>query len=242
MDELVLLHGFAGTGRSWDAVRERLDPARYRSLAPDLRGHGRSARLRPVSFDGCVRDVLACAPRWSFTLCGYSMGGRVALHVALTAPERVGRLVLVATTAGIEHPGERAERARADAVLAERAEGLSGDEFARVWQAQPIFAGTAASAALAWSEDLRRTAPRDLADALRGIGTGVMAPLWSRLDELTMPCDVVVGELDAKFTALGERLVAALPDGRLHVLPGVGHGVPREAPAAFAALLAGLDR
>ena len=180
----MLLHGFAGTGRSWDAVREQLDPARYRSLAPDLRGHGRSARLRPVSFDGCVRDVLACAPRAPFTLAGYSMGGRVALHVALTAPERVGRLVLIAATAGIEHPGERAERARADAALARRAESMGTEEFARVWQAQPIFTGTPETAALAWSEDLRRTAPRDLADALRGIGTGAMAPLWDRLPEL----------------------------------------------------------
>ncbi len=238
----MLLHGFAGTGRSWDAVREQLDPARYRSLAPDLRGHGRSARLRPVSFAGCVRDVLACAPDARFTIAGYSMGGRVALHVALTAPERVARLVLVATTAGIEHPGERAERGRADAALARRAESMGTEEFAQLWQAQPIFAGTPEAAAVAWSEDLRRTAPRELADALRGIGTGAMAPLWSRLEELTMPCDVVVGERDTKFTALGERLVAELPDARLHVLPGVGHGVPREAPAQLAAILASDDR
>lgn len=238
----MLLHGFAGTGCSWDVVRGQLDPARYRSLAPDLRGHGRSAHLRPVSFAGCVRDVLACSPRAPFTLAGYSMGGRVALHVALAAPEQVARLVLVATTAGIEHPGERAERARADAALARRAESMGVEEFARLWQAQPIFAGTPQAAALAWSEDLRRTAPRDLADALRGIGTGAMAPLWSRLAELTMPCDIVVGERDAKFSRLGERLVAGLPDARLHVLPGVGHGVPRETPAELARLLSTAPR
>jgi 2-succinyl-6-hydroxy-2,4-cyclohexadiene-1-carboxylate synthase len=237
MEELLLLHGFAGTGRSWDAVREQLDPARYRALAPDLRGHGRSARLRPVSFAGCVRDVLACAPP-RFTLVGYSMGGRVGLHVALAAPERVSRLVLVATTAGIEHPGERAERSRADAALARRAEGMSADEFAREWQAQPIFTGTGPDAAAAWSADLRRTAPRDLAYALRGIGTGAMEPLWGRLGELTMPCEVVVGERDAKYAALGERLADALPDARLHVIAGAGHGLPREAPAELAALLA----
>ncbi len=237
MDDIVLLHGFAGTGHAWDPVREQLDPARYSALTPDLRGHGRRARMRPVSFDGCVRDVLACAPDRPFTLAGYSLGGRVALHVALAAPERLARLVLVATTAGIEHPGEREERRRADAALADRAEGMGRDEFARIWQAQPIFAGTPPEAAAAWSQDLQRTAPRDLAAVLRGIGTGSMAPLWSRLGELRMPCDVVVGERDTKFTALGERLVAALPDARLHVVPGAGHGLPREAPAELAALL-----
>lgn len=234
----MLLHGFAGTGRAWDAVREQLDPARYRSLAPDLRGHGQRGAYRPVSFAGCVRDVLAGAPDQPFTLAGYSLGGRVALHVALAAPERVARLVLIATTAGIEHPGERAERAAADAVLAARAERMTADEFARVWQNQPLFDGTPPAAAAAWSEDLRRSAPRDLAAVLRGIGTGAMEPLWGRLERLTMPCEVVVGARDAKFTALGERLAAALPDARLHVLPGAGHGVPREAPAALAALLA----
>jgi len=238
MEEIVLLHGFAGTGHAWDPVREQLDPARYRSLAPDLRGHGRRAALRPVGFGGCVRDVLACAPDVPFTLAGYSLGGRVALHVALAAPERVARLVLVATTAGIEHPGERAERAAADEALAARAERMDPDEFARVWQAQPIFAQTPPAAAAAWSEDLRRTAPRDLAAALRGIGTGAMEALWSRLGELVMPCDVVVGERDAKFVALGERLVAALPAARLHVVAGAGHGVPREAPGALARVLA----
>jgi len=238
MDDVVLLHGFAGTGHAWDPVREQLDPARYRSLAPDLRGHGRSARKRPVSFDGCARDVLAAAPDAPFTLAGYSLGGRVGLHVALAAPERVARLVLVATTAGIEHPGERAERRAADEALAARAEGMSPDEFSRAWQAQPIFAGTPPAAADAWSQDLRRTAPRDLAAVLRGIGTGAMAPLWPRLGELTMPCDVVVGARDAKFVALGERLTAALPDARLRVVEGAGHGIPREAPAALAVILA----
>ncbi len=239
MEEIVLLHGFAGTGRAWDPVREQLDAARYRSLAPDLRGHGRRSALRPVSFDGCVRDVLACAPAAPFTLAGYSLGGRVALHVALAAPERVARLVLVATTAGIEHPGERAERAAADAALAARAEPMAPEDFAREWQAQPIFDGTPPGAAAAWSQDLRRTSPRDLAAVLRGIGTGTMEPLWERLGELAMPCDIVVGERDAKFVALGERLATALPDAQLHVVAGAGHGVPREAPRELAAILRG---
>ena len=234
----MLLHGFAGTGRAWDPVREQLDPARYRSLTPDLRGHGRRAALRPVSFAGCVRDLLAAAPDAPFTLAGYSLGGRVALHLALAAPERVARLVLVATTAGIEHPGERAERAAADAALAARAEDMAPEDFAREWQAQEIFQGTPPEAAEAWSQDLRRTSPRDLAAVLRGIGTGAMEPLWTRLGELGMPCDVVVGERDAKFRALGERLVRELPDAALHVVPGAGHGLPREAPRELAAILA----
>jgi pimeloyl-ACP methyl ester carboxylesterase len=96
---VVLLHGFAGTGRAWDLVVERLDRERYTALAPDLRGHGTARDARPISVAACVEDILAAAPP-RFALCGYSMGGRLALHVALAAPERVERLVLCCTTPG----------------------------------------------------------------------------------------------------------------------------------------------
>jgi 2-succinyl-6-hydroxy-2,4-cyclohexadiene-1-carboxylate synthase len=100
----VLLHGFGGTRRAWDGVIERLPPEPYRPLALDLPGHGEYADATPpISFAGCVEHVLARAPE-RFALCGYSLGGRIALHVALTAPERVSRLVLVSTTAGIVWP------------------------------------------------------------------------------------------------------------------------------------------
>jgi 2-succinyl-6-hydroxy-2,4-cyclohexadiene-1-carboxylate synthase len=233
---VVLLHGFAGTGRAWDPVVARLDPQRYTPLAPDLRGHGAARDARPVSFDACVADVLAAVPE-RFELCGYSMGGRIALHVALAAPARVQRLLLVATTAGTEDEAERAARRADDEALAAFADRATIEQFADRWTAQPLFAGTPPDAARIWREDLLRNDPRALASALRGIGTGAMAPLWDRLGELTMPATVLVGERDAKFVALGDRLAAALPRGELVVVPGAGHGLPREAPHAIAAVL-----
>jgi 2-succinyl-6-hydroxy-2,4-cyclohexadiene-1-carboxylate synthase len=234
---VVLLHGFAGTGRAWDPVVERLDPERYTALAPDLRGHGSARDARPISFADVVADVLAAAPP-RFALCGYSMGGRIALHVALAAPERVEHLILVATTAGIDDEAERAARRDADERLAVFAEAATIEQFADRWAAQPVFAGTPPDAARIWREDLVRNDPRALAAVLRAIGTGAMDPLWGRLGELTMPATVLVGERDAKFLALGERLAAALPAAELVVVPGAGHGLPREAPEAVSAAIA----
>jgi 2-succinyl-6-hydroxy-2,4-cyclohexadiene-1-carboxylate synthase len=234
---VVLLHGFAGTGRAWDPVAQRLDRERYTALAPDLRGHGGARDARPVSFAACVDDVLGAAPA-RFVLCGYSMGGRIALHVALAAPDRVERLVLVATTAGIDDEAARAARRDDDERLAAFADGASIEQFADRWAAQPVFAGTPPDAARIWREDLVRNDPRALAAVLRAIGTGAMDPLWDRLGELAMPATVLVGERDAKFVALGERLAAALPAGELVVVPGAGHGLPREAPEAVSAAIA----
>src|SRR5687768_12662048 len=94
-EPLVLLHGFAGTRRGWQPVVRRLGTQRYRPVALDLRGHGDAAHARPVTPGACTVDVLA-ATAGPFALCGYSLGGRLALHVALAAPERVTRLILLA--------------------------------------------------------------------------------------------------------------------------------------------------
>jgi 2-succinyl-6-hydroxy-2,4-cyclohexadiene-1-carboxylate synthase len=236
-ETVVLLHGFAGTRHGWDLVADRLDRERYRPLALDLRGHGDARARRPVTFAGCAADVLAAAPE-RFVLCGYSLGGRIALHVALAQPERVERLVLVASTAGIEDPALRAERRAADDELAAEVEQGTPEAFAERWMRQPLFAGTPSQAARRWRDDLLRNDPVSLADVLRGVGAGAMEPLWDRLRELRMPVTIIAGERDGRYAAIGRRLAATLPDARLLVVPGAGHGLPREAPQAVAAAIA----
>lgn len=236
-ERLVLLHGFTQTGRAWDEVIEALGPQRYTAVAPDLRGHGTAAGAMPITFEAITADILALGgPR--FALGGYSMGGRIALHVALAAPERVSRLVLVATTAGIEDAAERRARRAADEALAQRLETQSIEAFAAAWGSQSLFAGQSAAVRAKADADRRRNDPAALAASLRGIGTGTMAPLWDRLGELTMPVDVVVGAEDAKFLAIGERLRHALPAARLTVVPGAGHALALEQPQGIADVLA----
>jgi 2-succinyl-6-hydroxy-2,4-cyclohexadiene-1-carboxylate synthase len=232
-ESVVLLHGFGATRRAWDAVAARLPPVRYLSVALDLPGHGQAADSeRPVTFASCVAHVLSRSPE-RFALCGYSMGGRIALHVALAAPERVQRLVLVSSSAGIENRSERAQRRASDRRLADELEKSSIEEFIERWSSLPLFADDPRELAGPASEDQRRNRPDALAAVLRGIGTGEMDPLWSRLTELTMPATVLVGDRDARFRALGSRMVDLLPRARLLVLPG-GHRLVLESPAAVA--------
>lgn len=235
-ETLVLLHGFGGTHRAWDPVLPELDHARYSPLVPDLRGHGTKSGVRPVSFEGCVGDVLASAPD-EFVLCGYSFGGRVAQQVALAAPERVLRLILVSSSAGITDPEVRARRIAEDERFAGELERMTIEEYAQRWMAQPIFAGTDPEAARWWHEDLLRNDPAGLAAALRGIGGGAMEPFWDRLGELTMPVTIIVGSRDEKFVAFAEQYREVLPNADVHVIEGAGHGLPREAPKELAELI-----
>ena len=235
-EPLLLLHGFTQTGRGWDEVARHLDGERYRPLAPDLRGHGTAGSRRPIDMAGCVGDVAGLVGG-SFALAGYSMGGRIALHVALAHPDRVSRLVLVSTTAGIEDPRERGDRRARDEALAAWIEAHDIAAFADRWGSQSLFAGQSADVAAAARADRLRNEPAHLAAALRGVGTGVMAPLWERLGELTMPVVVLAGERDAKFVALARRVAAGVPRASLTIVPGAGHALTLDAPAAVAAAI-----
>ena len=233
---VVLLHGFTLTGASWQPVIEGLGE-RYRSLRPDIRGHGAAAAARPIDFDSCVQDVAALAGE-RFALAGYSLGGRLALHVALAHPERVSQLILVGATAGIADDVERTARRESDAQLAAQIEQSSIADFARRWEHEPVFKGQPADVAEAARADRMRNTPAGLAAALRGLGTGTMEPLWGRLGELRMPVTVIVGERDSKFRKLGERIAGVAGDARLVVVPAAGHAVHMEAPGLVAATIA----
>jgi 2-succinyl-6-hydroxy-2,4-cyclohexadiene-1-carboxylate synthase len=235
-EPLLLLHGFTQTGRGWDEVVRHLAGETYRPLAPDLRGHGSAGSRRPVDIDSCVHDVAALAAG-RFALAGYSMGGRIALHVALAQPDRVSKLVLVSTTAGIDDERERAQRRTRDEQLADWIEEHAIAAVADRWGAQPLFAGQSPQVAAAARADRLTNQPRHLAAALRGLGTGVMAPLWERLGELEMPVAVLAGERDAKFVAIAERLAREIPHATLTIVPDAGHALALEAPAAVAAAL-----
>jgi 2-succinyl-6-hydroxy-2,4-cyclohexadiene-1-carboxylate synthase len=235
-ETLVLLHGFSGTRRAWDGLVARLDGERYRPLALDLPGHGQSrASDGPITFDTCVSAVLAASPE-RFALCGYSLGGRVALHVALAAPQRISRLVLVSCSPGIEDDAERAQRRAADRRLAEQLEAIPFEQFIEKWRTQPLFAEDPPEVGERAREDQRRNDPIALAKVMRGLGTGEMASLWGRLAELQMPTTFIAGERDLKFRAIGERVVASIANAQLIVIPG-GHGLPLESAGELAAAL-----
>jgi 2-succinyl-6-hydroxy-2,4-cyclohexadiene-1-carboxylate synthase len=221
--DLLLLHGFTQTGASWDGVRRALG-GRYRALAPDL-GAG--------PWEDELDRLEALAPA-AFALAGYSMGGRLALALALRRPERVRRLVLVSASAGLADRDERVARHASDEALAARIEAIGADAFAREWGAQALFAGQPEAVAAAAHEDRMRRSAADHAAQLRGLGTGIMPPLWDRLGELAMPVTLVVGERDAKFRAIAERMRERLPHAAVVVVPGAGHAAHLEVPGAVA--------
>ena len=227
---VVLLHGFAATPRHWNRVLAALPAGRFEPLALDL------ADAEPSTPAG-VCELVGAATEGSFVLAGYSMGGRLALHAALTMPERVERLVLISTSAGIEDDADRAARAGADEELAAQIESAPIESFVERWRAVALFAEDPQWVQSEVAEDERRCTPAALAASLRGLGAGVMEPMWERLRELRMPVAILAGARDHAYLQAGRRLADAIAGSSLHSLDGVGHRVALEAPEAVARAL-----
>jgi len=236
MDTALLVHGFAGTAGSWDLFTNHLDRQRYRPVAVDLRGHGQNGGQRPITFETCIDDLLVAAPA-SFTLVGYSLGGRLALQLALAAPQRIERLVLISTSAGIEDDAARAARLESDLALADRLDRLSIEQFASEWLAGPLFVEDSEEAQDRARTEIEKNSPANLACALRGLSVGEMEPLWERLGEISAPTTVVAGETDETYVALAKQMSSAIADSELQIIQGAGHALPRNASEQLASLL-----
>jgi 2-succinyl-6-hydroxy-2,4-cyclohexadiene-1-carboxylate synthase len=236
---VVLLHGFTHTGRSWGPVGAAL-AERYTPVAPDIRGHGDASDRQPVTLEAVIGDV-ATVGGDSFALAGYSMGGRLALHVALAHPDRVTRLTLIGASPGIADTGEREARRQDDERLAGEIERSTIEQFARRWAQTPVLAGLAPDVLEVVHADRLRSTPGGLARALRGLGTGALPPLWDRLGELAMPVTLAVGERDEKFRRIAAEMAVRIPRAPVAIVPGVGHAVHLEAPEAISVLLSQPD-
>jgi len=239
---LVFLHGFTQGPGSWDPVVAGLDPS-YEIVRVTLPGHGPAgsasaqARLPFEAAAAAVADAVAeVAGPAPATWLGYSLGGRLALRVALDRPELVDSLVLLGATAGIEDAAARAARVEIDERLAAGLERKGVEQFIDGWLAQALFARL--SRPDAGVEERRLGTVDGLAAALRLLGTGAQEPVWDRLGEIGVPVLLLAGEHDTKFSALAFRMATGIgDDAGITFVPGAGHAAHLERPRSVATIL-----
>ena len=212
-------------GEAWAPVAARL-PERYPS---DLLEH------EEHTYEGRLAEIAAAGE--GAVLCGYSLGGRLALHAALRDPGRYAGLAVVSASAGIEAPAARAVRAEADEKLAAWMETQPIEEIVRVWERQPLFADQADALVEAQRPGRLEQTPRALALLLRTAGQGALEPVWQRLHTLDLPLLAVAGALDERYCEAARRMARATPGGRVRVVEDAGHAPHLQRPDAVAALL-----
>ncbi|AKF11439.1 alpha/beta fold hydrolase [Sandaracinus amylolyticus] len=230
----VFLHGFTGSPASWAPVLAHVPDADALALL----GHAGSTSTARTWDEEIER--LAASITGRVHLVGYSLGGRIALAVALRRPEVIAQLTLIGASPGIEDDVERAARREADEARARMLEREGLDAFVDAWEREPIFATQQTLSPEVRAAHRRiRLAQRagGLATSLRVLGQGAMPSLWPELATLDVPTRLVVGSEDAKLRAIATRMLERLPRATLHVVGGAGHDVGLERPDALAAIL-----
>jgi 2-succinyl-6-hydroxy-2,4-cyclohexadiene-1-carboxylate synthase len=231
-DRVVLIHGFTQTAASWpativNALRDQHDDV----IAVDVPGHGQAGRRRATLAE--YADQLAQRYGGAHYV-GYSLGGRIALHIVAQHPAAVESLATIGATGGIDDPAERAARAADDEALATSIERDGLDAFLEGWLANPLFATLPPDAV--GLEERRANSTTGLAASLRLMGTGTQQPLWDELQRCRAPALFIAGALDEKFTANARRLADVWGGpASVAIIEGAGHAAHLERPRDVAA-------
>lgn len=224
--DLVLVPGFMQRADAWRAVAEIVAP-RYPVHCLDLHERDFARRLD---------EIAAATPRGG-ALAGYSMGGRLALHLAVGSRADLGALVLVGASAGIEDATERSARRRSDAELADWMERHPIEEVVDRWERSPVFGSQSASLRESQRPGRLSHDPAALAVLLRSAGQGARPPIWDRLEDVGCPVLAIAGERDPAYAAAAARIASLTPRGEARVVGGAGHAPQLEDPEQFAGLL-----
>jgi 2-succinyl-6-hydroxy-2,4-cyclohexadiene-1-carboxylate synthase len=171
-------------------------------------------------------------------LVGYSMGGRLALYLALQFPAYFDRVILESASPGLQDQVARDRRFTHDLNLAQKLETSSLEDFTqflRDWYNQPLFASLKNHPYFQAIFDRRLdNQPLELAKALRGLSVGVQPSLWDQLAKNQLPIVLLVGALDLKFVTIAQAMVESGQNLQLQIIQNCGHSIHLEKAELFA--------
>lgn len=229
---LIFLHGWGGAAETWEDVVVGLDPALFRAICPDLRGHGRSgSRSRNYSWKIFARDILAIAEREQarqFVSVGFSMGGKLSCFLAAKYPDRISAQVLVAPVAPGTVPIDRQLGLQ---ICREAKDWRRGKELFKSWFGPATPEGT------------MDTCCQTIAGTQQFVlETTAEMILWTSLareiGKLNMPSLVVTGDSDPTYGIAYQREQMFPFLNRFKVATvASGHFIPHERPMELGHLI-----
>ena len=234
---VLFLHGFLGSSADFTTAIAPL-ASHFYCLAVDLPGHGKTVmdgEDELYTMPQTARAIVIWLDELHVSRCflvGYSMGGRLALYLALHFPQRFPKVVLESASPGLKTPAERVARLQHDDALADRLEA-DFPSFLDYWYSQPLFYALRHHPEfLRVKEQRSRNRPDALAKSLRYLSTGRQPSLWALLQQ-AQPLLLLVGEDDRKFCTINQAMADCSPAIQLNILSGCGHVIHFEKPEAF---------
>jgi 2-succinyl-6-hydroxy-2,4-cyclohexadiene-1-carboxylate synthase len=247
---LLCLHGFLGEGSDWAEFADVFltHAPEWQVALIDLPGHceEESGWICPSAneFAQSLQELVEAQGWGTAAVAGYSLGGRLGLHAALSFPATFPAFIGVSTTAGIEDEAERARRSGSDSALAARLRSdVDFSAFLREWWYQPVFASPARDddQVAEFVASRRRRDPLRMAACLESWSAGRLPSQWSTLSEYAGRALLLSGEADAKFTSAAVRMQSAFRCAEHCSVASAGHQLlvekSREVAHAVAAFL-----
>ena len=231
---ILLLHGFMGSGDDFLAVVEGL--SEFCCLVVDLPGHGKTEVKQDCNYlmSNTALALIQLLQELDIRQCwlvGYSMGGRLALYLAVHFPQYYLGVIIESASPGLKTQIERDRRIEHDLQLAEQLESQDYTLFLQQWYSNPLFASLVRhpNYEQAISSKLTNN-PSKLAKSLRFMGLGMQPSLWHDLPNIEIPLLLLAGSLDSKFVNINRELASLSPLANLHIVENVGHNVHFESP------------
>lgn len=194
---VVALHGFLGLGSDFDRLKNTLD---VRFVAPDL---FKENDFDLSSFENVAGQIVhqIVNIKGPKIFVGYSLGGRIGLHILKFFPEAFDHYIFLSTHAGLNSEVEKTERIANDLAWSQKLKNLSWSDFLLAWNAQPVFAGGCEPQRL--ETDFNRN---QLENAFVHLSLGQQQNMNDVLQKNKSKISWVVGDQDSKFVALAEAL------------------------------------
>ena len=236
---LLLLHGFMGSSNDFIEIIPQLSE-KFCCLKVDLPGHGKTSVFSSEEYYNMPNTAIALISLLDNLkiekcyLFGYSMGGRLALYLAINFPNRFEKIILESASPGLKSKVERSLRYESDLKLANKLENSNFQEFLFNWYNQPLFESLRQHDNFEKVRERRlENNPLELAKSLRNLGIGNQPSLWGKLSNHHISTLLMVGEYDDKFQAINTEMAELCQVTKLKIIPESGHNIHWENPGEW---------
>lgn len=237
---VVFLHGFLGSKQDWNEVINQLQDDFY-CISIDLPGHGDNQQqaadlmLPTPGFNRCAELVTATLTALNvqhYHLVGYSLGGRIALHIAKLYPEQLLSLMLESCHPGLQSEADKLSRKQNDANWANKLSNMPITEFLTLWYQQAVFSDLSDIEQRNLVLKRSHNQPLALANCYQATSLARQDDLWDLPGQLNIAVHFIAGHQDHKFKALANSWQQQQPVS-VHCINASGHNVHLAAPEAF---------
>jgi len=239
---MIFIHGFTGSHKSWQTVRTELE---IPSLAIDIPGHGKSTfhdLNEKYFFNDFTNELFLFIIKMGFKkvhLCGYSLGGRLALCFAAKYPELIKSIFIESSTIGMEPGEDKALILENDRKISEL---ISTDyqKFLKKWEQNELFSNQKARNIDEYKnqENIRISHDNSqLSHSLNTFSKGNMPYMLHQFQKFKFPITIVNGKDDTKYIKEGRIMLKLNNNAKQYIVNNASHNVHLENTSFYLDLL-----